>query len=216
MSYRDWVISKLRDTEENEEIDSATALGDSFIEILTGDGKTVIIGVIDSVNITESDVSEVYISGPKKPNLVIAKSDAIWSGSAIDYSRQKNMGWGGIGQISSTFQTNDYAAIQRREYAFVEEGLLRHTRVARLERIYDRVFKIHRKGNLPPLTITLINSYELSGDEVRHAISKYGRFDAVLKTNPNGSPTGNAHSAAAEIGADIFVWRELLGRLNKR
>ncbi|XHR94299.1 hypothetical protein ACFJIV_29100 [Mucilaginibacter sp. UC70_90] len=216
MSYRDWLISQLSNSEKNEEINSATALGDSLIEILTGNGKTVIIGVIDSVNITVSDVSEIYTSGPKKPNLVIAKSDAIWNGSAIDYSRQKNMGWGGIGQISSTFQTNDYAAIQRGEYTFVEEGLLKHTRVARLERIYDRVFKIHRKGNLPPLTIALINSYELSGDEVRHAISKYGRFDAILKTNPNGSPTGNAHSAAAEIGAAIFIWRQLLSRLNKR
>jgi hypothetical protein len=216
MSYRDWIISTLSDAEKHEEIDSAIAIGDYLIEILTDDGKTVIVGVIDSENITDSDVDRVYINGPKKPNLVIAKSDAIWSGSAIYYARQQNMGWGGMGQISSTFLTDDYSEIQRSEYKFVEDNLLRHSKVARLERVYDRVFKIHRTGSLAPITIVLINSYELSGDEVRHAIKKYGSFDVVLKTNPNGSPTGNAYSAALEIGADILVWRELLGRLNKR
>lgn len=217
MSYRDWIVSKLNEQEEHHEIDTATALGESLIEIRTKKGKTVIVGAIDtSSNITEHDIHKVYISGPKTPNVVVAKFSSFWNGSAIDYSRQQNMGWGGMGEISSAFHTDHYSGIQRREYSFVEEGLLKHTRVTRLERVYDRVFKIHRNNGLAPLTIALINSYELSGDEVRNAINRYGNFNAVLKTNPNGSPTGNAYSAAAEIGAEIFLWRELLGRLNKK
>ena len=217
MSYRDWLVTKLNDHEEHPDIDSAIALGNSFIEIHTTKGKTVIVGAIDSnSNITSQDVYEVYKNGVPKPNIVIAKYGAIWDGGAIDYLRQQNIGWGGMGEILSAFQTDCYADIQKREYNFVEEGLLKHSRVIRLERIYDRVFKIHRKSGLPPFTITLINSYELSGEEVRHAIKTYGKFNAVLKTNPNGSPTGQAYSAAAEIGADIFIFRELLGRLNRR
>lgn len=216
MSYRDWIVSKLNNNEEYEGIDNAIALGDCLIEIKTEEGKIVVVGVIDGSNITEQDVYKVYISGPKKPNVVIAKYEAIWSGSAIDYARQHNVGWGGMGQISSAFHTDIYSEIQKREYKFVEAGLLKHNKVVRLERLYDRIFKIHRTGGLTPITVALINSYELSGEEVRHTIEKYGKFDAVLKTNPNGNPTGKAYSAASEIGADIFMWSELLSRLNKR
>jgi len=217
MSYRNWLVSKLNEPEQNIEIDDAIALGECLIEIRTKNGKTVVVGAIDNIgNITNDDIYKVYISGPKTPNIVISRFGVIWDGSAIEYSRRQNMGWGGMGEITSTFETDNYAEIQKREYAFVEEGLLRHSRVTRLERLYDRIFKIHRSGGLPPFTIALINSYELSADEVRNAIKTYGNFDAVLKTNPNGSPTGNAYSAASEISADILVWRELLGRLNKK
>lgn len=188
-----------------------------MIEVHTKNGKTIIVGAIDSNgNITSHEVYAVYASGSKTPNIVIAKHGAIWHGNAIDYARQRNMGWGSMGEISATFHTNNYADIQKREYSFVEEGLLKHTRVTRLDRLYDRVFQIQRTNGLPPFTITLINSYELTGEEVRHAMATYRNFNAVLKTNPNGSPTGNAYSAAQEIGAEIFVWRELLGRLNRK
>jgi hypothetical protein len=217
MSYRDWILSKLNKKEDHhDEIEFASALGIYLIEIKTVNAKRLVVGVIDKDYITDLDASQLYDSEKEKPNLLIARSGAIWVGSAINYCGRHNIGWGGLGQISSTFQTTNYARIQKSEYAFVEDGLLRHSIVSSLDRIYDRVFKIHRKGNLSALTITLINSYELTGDEVRNAITKYGRFDAVLKTNPNGNPTGNAYSAAAEIDADIFVWRELWGRLNRK
>ncbi|MET3606882.1 hypothetical protein ABIC74_000724 [Mucilaginibacter rubeus] len=216
MSYRDWMVKKLAENEFSQEIDSAHPLGDNLIEIITEKGKTLIVGVIDTQTlITKDEVYNLYISGPKSPNIVVSKYGVVWHGSAIDFSRKQNIGWGGMGEINSAIDTEDYGDIQKREYQFVEEGLLKHSRVNHLERLYDRVFKIHRSGNLPPITITLIDSYELSGDEVRQAIKKYKSFDAILKTNPNGNPTGNAFSAASEIGAKIFVWKELYSRLTR-
>lgn len=217
MSYRNWVVSNLKKDEMYKKIESVTALGENLIEIVTRDGKIVIVGVIDSnENITRQAIYKIYINAPKTPNIIVARTNLIWEGNAIEYCRQHNMGWGRMSEIYQTFDTNHYEHIQRREYKFVENGLSRHSRVERLERIYDRFFKIHRTGGLPPFTITLIDSYELSGDEVRHAIDVYGKFNAVLKTNPNGHPTGYAISAAGEIGAEILEWGELLGRLNKR
>lgn len=217
MSYRDWVASNLNEPSWDNEINSFSSLGDSLIEIQTKERKTLIVGVIESLKITSGDVSKVYnMAAPKRPNVVIGKGKAIWDGSAINYARQRNMGWGGMGQLHSAFHTDDYAEIQKREYSFVESNLSNHHRVRLLERLYDRIFKIHRTGGLSPITIVLIDSYELTGEEVRNAIINYGKFDAVLKTNPNGSPTGNAYTAAAEIGADIFVWAELFGRLNRK
>lgn len=217
MSFRNWVVEKLNKEESDyAEIESASAFGDFLIEVKTIRAKHIIVGVIESEHITELDANLVCDGAPKAPNLLIARSNALWTGNAINYCRHRNIGWGGMGQIFSTFETNNYSRIQKNEYAFVEDGLQRHHAVSRLDRLYDRVFKITRKGNLRPLTIVLIDSYELTGEEIRNAITRYGRFDAVLKTNPNGDPTSHAYTAAAEIGADIFVWKELWGRLNKK
>lgn len=136
MSYTNWLVSKLNASEEQQEIASAVALNESLIEVHTKNGKTITVGAIFSNrNITSHDVHAVYTSGAKTPNIVIAKHRTIWRGSTIDYARQQNMGWGGMGEISASFHTNNYADIQRREYSFVEAGLLKHTRVTRLGRI---------------------------------------------------------------------------------
>ena len=217
MSYRDWMVADLNDHTKHLEVEKATALGEVSIKVQAKNDKTVIVGTIDNGGkITVGEVIAVYNSNPQKPNIVVARSGAVWTGAAIEYARGQDMGWGAMGEISYAFDTNDYPSIQKKEYKFVEEGLLKHSNVLRLERLYDRVFRIHRKSGLTTFTITLINSYETSGEEVRHAIATYGNFDGILKTNPNGNPTGKAYGAAAEINADIYKWGELLGRLNKR
>lgn len=216
MSYRNWIISNLNDYDQQAEIESTVPVGDSLIEIISKKGKTIVVGVVEGEIITSIEVKGICKSESKKPNFLVAKSKSVWEGSAIDYACQSNMGWGGVGDITSAFRTDHYGEIQKKEYVFVETNLSKHSKVSRLERLYDRVFKVHRIGDLSPLIVTLINSYELSGEEVRHARNKYGKFDIILKTNANGDPTGRAYLAAEEIGAEIFKWGELLGRLNKR
>jgi hypothetical protein len=103
----------------------------------------------------------------------------------------------------------------KREYVFVERGLIQHNRVSRLEREFDRVYLVHRTG-LDPLRFVMLNEYELTADHIRSARSRYGAFDAVLMTNPNGEPTGDAEGVAKDIGVGIFKWREFLGRLNRK
>ncbi len=216
MNYTDWMVSKLGDKKENHDILSAKKLSEDLLEVQTTNGKIVVVGVVEGENIEASDIEQVCVVAIKKPNIIISKAASIWNGSAIDYVRQKNIGWGGKGEISQSFDTLDYKSIQKREYQFVEVGLKRHTLVDHLERLFDRVFKIFRTRGLKPLIIVLVNSYELSAEEVRNATNKYGKFDIILKTNPNGSPTTNAYLAAKEVGADIFLWSELLSRLNRK
>lgn len=216
MSFRNWVINKLKDSEERDRIESVNPLGDSSIEVTSKKGKTIIVGVLDIENISNIDIRLFCDKEPKKPQILIAKSSAVWQGNAIDYARQQNMGWGGMGLITNAFNTENYSSIQKREFDFVEKGLARHSRVTRLDRLFDRVFRIHRTGNLGPFTITLIDAYEMTGEEVQNAIDKYGKFDAILNTNPNGNPTDRAYTEAGGIGAEIFIWRNLLGRLNQK
>jgi len=62
----------------------------------------------------------------------------------------------------------------------------------------------------------LLNEYELSADHVRTAWDRYGTFNAILKTNPNGRITEAAIAAANSMGATIYMWGQLLGRQNRK
>lgn len=214
MSYRDWIISKII-VDNNEYYQAVEPIGNNVIEVINNKGKSITVGVIENLEITVVNLMPLMADTIKTPNIIIGKANAVWHGKAIEYVRSKNVGWGGLGDIDQAFSTDEYSTIQKREFQFVEKGLLGHSKVSRLERIYDRVFRIYRKLGLEPFVITLINSYELSADEVRNAKAKYGTFDGILKTNPNGSPTSNAYAAASEIDAEIFGWRDLLSRLTK-
>jgi len=216
MNYRDWLVTKLiKEPIEVSKLNKVTSVDSNLIEVITTDGKLVIVGVIENSLISDMDVQLFLNSGKSKPNIIIGKSNSIWTGDAINSVRKNNVGWGGIGEIHSTYDTDNYSLIQKREYNWVETNIMKHNKVRSLDRIFDRVFKVNRIGGLPSLKVVLINSYELSAEEVRNSVEAYGAFDVILKTNPNGTPTANAYLAAEELGAEICVWKELLVRLNK-
>lgn len=115
----------------------------------------------------------------------------------------------------SALSQKNVESFQKKEYSFVERGLNQHNRVNHFDRLFDRLIEIHR-GDLPSVKIVLLNEYELTAEHIRHARDAYGEFSAVLRTNPNGGATSNAHLVAKELGAEIFQWGEFLSRLNKR
>ena len=82
--------------------------------------------------------------------------------------------------------------------------------------MYDRVFLLERFGRFPPLTVALVDAYDMSAEDVRNARSTYGRFDIALKLTSYGAVTTAAEGAAKSIGAEAYKLREFLGRLNRK
>lgn len=115
----------------------------------------------------------------------------------------------------SSLAHESVVGFQKKEYSFVLDGLDQHTRVESIDRLFDRLIKINRH-DMPSITTVLLNEYELTAERIRNARSVYGEFTAVLRTNPNGGATRNAHEAAKSIGSEIFQWGEFLGHLNKK
>ncbi|SDS97883.1 hypothetical protein SAMN05216490_2221 [Mucilaginibacter mallensis] len=213
-SYRDWIVTDIR-KKDDEKIKEVICHGDAIIEIISQEGNSLIVGVVTNDPVSSINLYNLYNDEPK-PDFVIAKGMTVWTGDAINYARQNHIGWGGLGEMYSAIDNSDVSSVQKKEYKFVELGLKNHSKVSHLERLYDRIFKIHRTGHLQPLIITLINSYELTAEEIRKASNTYGSFDIVLITNPNGNTTGRAEMVAEELSAEILKWGELLGRLNKK
>jgi hypothetical protein len=80
----------------------------------------------------------------------------------------------------------------------------------------DRRLVVQRRKGLDPVTVLILNDYELTADHVRNGIERYGAFEAIVRSNPNGRTTDAAYQAAADSGIKIFTWGEFFGQLNRK
>lgn len=158
---------------------------------------------------------EALLDGARGAQFVVnVPNAAIWSGGAIELVHGAPAAFGGMSDLQRALQLSFVSDYRNKIYSFVEEGLQQHTAVQSLERIYDRVFKIHRRSRRD-LTVVLVDAYYVSAEDIRNARRKYGQFDAVLKTTSYGGASTAGEEAPKSIGAEIFKWGEFLGRLNK-
>ena len=79
----------------------------------------------------------------------------------------------------------------------MEQAFRRHSAVEDVTRVYDRLYRVHRRREPADLTGVLVDAYDMSAEDVRHACNLYGAFDVAVKINSHGSATGAAEVAAA-------------------
>lgn len=198
-----------------DEVREAEVIGPHTLRIIRKKYNPFVAAIIAAPVVTVEILLPVLDTDSTIEMAVNVPRESLWTGSAIESAAARGVAFGGIRDLMSAVSNEEVRSYIRREYEFVERGLSQHTRVSRLERIFDRVYLVHR-DDLPPLRFVLLNEYELTSDHVRTARSRYGAFDAVLLNNPNGEPTSDALEVAKDMGIGIFKWREFLGRLNRR
>jgi hypothetical protein len=143
-------------------------------------------------------------------------SKAIWSGDAIELIHAAPAAFGTFGELIRASSIDEAVHTYRnREYNFFERAFRQHTVVRDVTRLYDRAYQLHRRRGLPDVTVVLVDAYDVSAEDIRHARDLYGRFDAVAKMTNYGSITSAAREAADTIGAGVFKFGDLLRRLNK-
>ena len=147
--------------------------------------------------------------------VVNVPKDSYWAGDAIDHLLHCDVAFGGMSDLHSAlaFKPN-VRQYRNQEFVFVERALGHHHVVKNMTRVYDRKYVLHR-GALPDYTIVLINEYELTKEHVRKARDRYGIFDAILITNPNGGATAQAKEVVKSIGSEVYHIRQLMGRIKE-
>jgi hypothetical protein len=171
--------------------------------------------VLSISEVTDFILTPLLATYPRVAFVVNVPKDGLWTQSGIAVARSRGLAFGGIGDLMSAIshKLEDVSEYKKSENAFVERGLSQHDHVSHFEQESDRVYMVFRFG-LDPLRIVLLNEYELTAEHVRNARSRYGSFDVVLMTNPNGSATMEAKEAARGMRVPILPWRQFLGRLS--
>lgn len=217
MTARDWLIGILNETPS---VISATPIENDFIHVHHKNNHHNVeyppftMAVI-STQLVNQEALEPLLNRQDIQFVCNIPKASLWAGSAISTLDDRNIGWGGVGDLTSAMQGGNVSGFKQRKYRFVERGLQQHSRVSGLTPHYDTLIEIERY-NLPPITVALIYAYELTVEHVRHAIDTYGDFSIILNTNPNGNSTTAATDLAKELNIEIFKWGAFLGRLNKR
>ena len=174
--------------------------------------KAAAIGVEDLV--TDVHVAPFFAAADRPQFVVNVPSKAIWTGPAINLVHSGPAAFGGLGDLNRASRQDRVSSYRFSQYQFVEDGLRQHSAVREVTRLFDRKFLVVR-NRLPDITVVLVDAYEMSAEDVRAARQQYGRFDAALKMTSYGGVTTAAKEAAATMGGGAFLWRDLMGRLNK-
>jgi len=211
LSPAGWVSKVLPD---QPDVTKATPLALNLVEVERADLPTFLLGVI-SVRLVTPDAVGPFLKGNSRPSfLVTIPKEAVWTGVAIEALRANNMAFGGMGDLHRALRKDDPSDYVFKEYAYVEQRLRQHRSVIRIDRLYDRVWQIHRNpGN--PLNIAISNAYDLTADGVRTAYDNYAPFDILFHTNNMGRITQEAHAAAGELGIELIRSDELFERLRR-
>lgn len=206
-----WVATKIS---KMPEVERAEAISPNTIQIIRKKYPPFIAGIV-SVSAVTPEILQSLLSANSNVEIVAnVPKESLWTGSAIAAAAAQKVAFGGISDLMSAISRENVREYIRREYEFVERGLNQHNRVSELRREFDRVYLVLRHG-LSPVRFVMLNEYELTGDHVRTARSRYGAFDVVLLNNPNGKPTSVALEVAENMGIEIFKWAEFYGRLNR-
>ena len=171
-------------------------------------------GIISKRDVVADDVNVVLNENPGVEIIINVPAYGIWQGSGIFAAQVAGVAFGGMADLQSCIGQEDPSSHEKAEYAFIERGLRQHSRVANFIREADRLFRVLRNG-LPEVRVLALYEYELSAEHLRTARERYGVFDLVLISNPNGQPTQGAARVAEEFGVELLMWGELLSRLNR-
>jgi hypothetical protein len=173
------------------------------------------VGAIAKERVTGDVVRALFVEIPWISFVVNATKEAIIEGQAFDVAKTYNAGIGGFGDLLRALNMPDVSKYINPKTKWIERGMAQHTRVKGFQKLDDSRYLIIRHERRAVI-VMFLDEYELSADAVRTAISRYGSFDAIDKTDPNGSITTQARSAAQSTGRKILTWGEFLGELNRQ
>jgi len=207
-----WVADKMKTVGG---IEDAEVTGPHTRRISRHDYGPVVAGIISLREVQASNILLLLNSGPGPDIIINVSKESCWRGDAIDLAKQRNVAFGGLKDLMSCMSDDDIRSYVNKEYEFLDRGFRQHRKVSDCYREYDRLYLIRRREGLGPIRVVVLNEYELTGDHIRTARDRYGFFDEILLNNPNGKPTASAEQVASQIGARIFMFGELLRRLNQ-
>ena len=147
---------------QHTEVVSVAPLDEVFIGIERKRYEPVVTAIMNERRVAGDSIEAVSSLAVELQFVTNMPRDSVWTGAAISAARERDLGWGGLGDLMRAINDASVRGFQKSEYSFVERGLRQHGRVEHYERLFDRLFRIARCG-LPDITAALVYEYEVNG-----------------------------------------------------
>lgn len=197
----------------HDEVAQANAIDDRRVEVQRKKYPDFKVGVVAQGCVTLGVVTE--LAHDQTVDFVCnLPRECVWIGDAIDLVRSQGKAWGGVSDLYSAAARERAARdFVRAEFQFIERIFAQHSNVAYVERLYDRVYRLQRRG-MAEVDVALVNEYDLTADHVRTAVDRYGPVTDILANNPNCRFTPEAVEASRQLGVKMMMLKNFMGRLN--
>lgn len=163
-----------------------------------------------------NDAKDVRAQKPAMTMMIAIPRGTRWTGSAMRWLQSVQISFGGVGDLLSAIRSvNELSTHRNKTFAFVDDGLRRHSRVADLEWIDSKKVGVRLQNDVT-ITVALEDAYDITMGVARDAARTLGTFDVLLKTNPNGSITSDGAENIERLGFQTQKWGELFAYLAKR
>jgi len=210
MSVTDWVANKLL---EDASFTIVERTPEDFLVVKWEGNYTFVVAVLGVRGLIELSDVEPLFAGSTKPQFVVnVPSDVSWSRAAINRIHSESAAFGKFGDVSRAASSNNAGSFRDKGMGFFIEAMEQHSNVSSVSYIYDRVFNVDRKVG-ESLVVAVIDTYNMSAEDVRNARSRFGHFDVVVKSSSYGSITRQALEATRTMGAQALTFGQLMGRL---
>lgn len=207
-----WVAGKIAATGEFEAIELTP---EGFLSITSNRAGNFLLAVLGVKGVVERSHVEPIFAGKVKPEFVVnVPSKTKWGGSAIHRIHSENAAFGTLGEVSKAASSKSVGWYRNKGMEFFINAMIQHNNVRDVTYVYENVFFVGRKVG-EPLTVAVIEAYNMSAEDVRNARAQLGAFDIVVKSSSYGSVTTNASEAARSMGAEALTFKELMVRLAK-
>jgi hypothetical protein len=210
-SMTDWVAKKLATDEQRLKVVGRTP--EDFLVIRAKDEYIFLVAVLSVQDIVQVSHVQPLFADTNKPQLVVnVPSKTLWSGAAIDFVHSVPAAFGTMGDIARAAEAKAAELFRDKNMRFFINAMEQHENVSTVSYVYDSVFRVDRR-NGSSVTVAVIDAYNMSAEDVRHARDRVGHFDVVVKASSYGSITEQAESAAESMAAQALMFRGLMQRL---
>lgn len=210
-SPAEWVAKSLG---RHSTVARARVVRDDCVEIEQTDGDpTVTIRVVntrveaaDIDRIGLRDVDAIVTIGPDGSYSWDAKMIAVKQGRDLYSNREL---WRALGR--KTFVGSESSEI---EYFVDRVG--GHDKVAELERIQPKLFRVHRTSGLDPLLVYCADEYMLSEDFVLNVLEEFPETQVIANLSSWNHITPEAVEEASRRGCQVWDLSGIYRALNRR
>jgi hypothetical protein len=211
-SVTEWIAGKLV---SSEKLEISNRIGQNLLQVKANDDYEFLVGVLGVKGVIQlSDVAPLFTAADRPDIVVNVPSKSLWSGAAIHHIHANGAAFGTFGDISRAGYTDNVGSYRDKNMGFFVKSIAQHSNVSSLSYVYDRVFRAERKIG-GSLVIAVIDTYNMSAEDVRNAQTQFGKFDIVVKSSSHGSITYQAEAAAKSMGIEALTFGELMRRLAK-
>ena len=205
MTASKWLANSL---ERHTQVASVTEVDRHFLYVERKEYGPVLSLVTSAQKVTAKLIQDGIHEQPDCTFVCNIPKHAVWEGPALSIAFQHGLGWGGVGDFMAALNAENVYRSEPKKYRFGARFLRQYGSILHTERLSDSVVKITMRDG-SEYRVAMLYEYEMTADAVRTHFDKYGPFDFILRTNPNGGPTGEAREAAEQMDVSIVTYTEL-------